>query len=49
MDLSKLLDDQLLPRSADGKETMLVTGKSSTKYLCSGLIVASIRKRTEAE
>ncbi|KAL9101088.1 MAG: hypothetical protein Q9163_003618 [Psora crenata] len=25
MDLSKLLDDQLLPRSADGKETMLVT------------------------
>ena len=33
MDLSKLLDDQLLPRSADGKETMLVTGKLGTKYL----------------
>lgn len=48
MDLSKLLDDRLVPRSAGARETMLVTGKSVTKFTRNGLILASIRKRTSA-
>lgn len=48
MDLSKLLYDQLVPRSAGAREAMLVTGKSGTKFASNGLILASIRKRTSA-
>jgi len=48
MDLSKLLDDQLVPRSAGGKESMPVTGKFGLIFSCNGLIFPSIRKRTSA-
>ncbi len=48
MDLSKLMDDQLVPRSADGKESMLVTGKFGARFSGNGLILASVRKRTSA-
>ena len=49
MDLSKLLDDQLVPRSAGGKETILVTCKFGPIFSGNGLIFPSIPKRTSAE
>ena len=48
MDLSKLLDDQLVPRSAGRKETTLITGKFGPIFSGNRLIFPSIRKRTSA-
>jgi len=48
IDLSKLLDDRLVPRSAGGKETTLVTSKFRPILLSNRLIFPSIRKRTSA-
>ena len=49
IDLSKSLDDRLVPLSAGARETMLVTGKSGTKFVRNRLILACIRKRKSAE
>ena len=48
MDLSKLLDDQVVSRSAGEKENMLVTGKFGTQFSRNRLIFASLRKQTSA-
>ena len=48
IDLSKLLDNRLVPRSAIARQTILVTGKSGTKFARNVLILASICKRTSA-
>ena len=48
MDLSNLLDDQLVPQGANGNKRMLVTGMLGTKFLRNRLILPSIRKRTSA-
>ncbi len=48
MNLSKLMNDQLIPRSADGKKFMLVTNKFEVRFFDNELILASVRKRTSA-
>lgn len=49
MDISKLLNDQLISRSVDGKEFIPVTGKFEAKFFSNRLILTSIRKRTSAK
>ncbi len=48
MNLSKLMNDQLIPRSADGKKFMLVMSKFEARFSGNKLILASVRKRTSA-
>jgi len=48
MNLSKLMNDQLISRSADGKKFMLVTNKFEVRFFDNELILASVRKRTSA-
>jgi len=48
IDLSKLLDNRLIPRSANAREITLVTSKFRLIFSSNGLTYPSIRKRTSA-